>query len=135
MSLDFHVKCSDAFQQLADAHNEEIEKRAPAKVKYGEKDFDGLKYERKSGSKGDYEQASKEANENSEVFRALQKILVDKGGFWQSSTHKYWIHSGNVDLIDRRRKDRDSNPHTRMDESLANIRRAGETLAPSTQHK
>jgi len=127
-SVEFLVKLRDAAQMIADAATEQLEKMTPPEVKYDNKDFENLKYETKSGSKGDYQQASKEANENSEVFRALQKLLVDKGGFWQSSTHKYWIHSGNTDLIDRRRKDQASNPHARMDQSLANIRSAGERL-------
>ena len=27
MSIEFHVKCRDAFQMLADAHNDELEKK------------------------------------------------------------------------------------------------------------
>jgi len=128
MSLEFHVKCRDAYQQLADAHNEEIESRTPLEVKYDAKHFDTLKWVSKTGAKGTYEQTTKEANNNSEVFQALQKILNEKGGFWQNSNHKYWQHQGNPSIIDRRRKNESSNPHRRMDNTLHNIREAGERL-------
>lgn len=105
MSVDFLVKLRDAAQMIADAANEQIEKMAPTEVKYSKKDFDDkLKWETKEGSKGAYEQTTKAANENSPVFQALQKILTDHSGFWQSSSQKYWLHSGDSSIIDRRKK-------------------------------
>lgn len=139
MSIEFHVKCRDAFQQLADTHNEEIERRTPPEVKYGEKDFEKLKWYTKEGTKGSYKQTTKEANNNNEVFQALQNILKDRSGFWQSTNYKFWVHSGNPNIIDKRRKEKTQaqtpskpqqslDPHERMDQNLANIKQAGEKL-------
>lgn len=104
LSVDLYVKLRDAHQMLADAYNEHLEKMVPSEVNYGEKDFDSLKWEMKSGTKGDYQQTTKEANDNNEVFQALKQILQDHKGFWQSPNYKFWVHSGNPDVIDRRLK-------------------------------
>lgn len=104
MSVDFYVKARDGAQLIADAANEQLEKMAPPSVKYGEKDFDNLKWKTKEGIKADYQETTKEANDNNEVFQALQKILQDHGGFWQSPNYKFWVHSGNADIVDRRLK-------------------------------
>jgi len=98
------VKLRDAGAMIMDAANKQLEKMTPTSVKYGEKDFDGLKWETKEGTKSPYEQTTKEANNDSEVFQALQRILSGHKGFWQGSTHKYWNHQGAVDLVDRRKK-------------------------------
>lgn len=103
-SVEFLVKLRDAAQMITDATNEQLEKMAPSEVKYGEKDFDSLKWETKSGTKGEYQQTTKEANNNNEVFQALTQILQDHEGFWQSSIHKYWFHQDNQYIIDRRKK-------------------------------
>jgi hypothetical protein len=105
MSVEFYVKVRDGAQMIADAANEQLEKMPPHQVKYSEKDFDGLKWETKEGIKGDYQQTTKEANQNSEVFQALKQILQDHKGFWQTSSHKYWTHKGDPDTIDRRKKE------------------------------
>ena len=104
MSVEFHIKARDAYQMLADAHNEEIEKMTPKEVKYSEDAFNKLSWTEKEGTKGNYEQTTKEANQDSEIFRALRQVLQDHKGFWQNSTHKYWNHQGNPDIIDRRKK-------------------------------
>ena len=104
MSVDFWVKLRDAGQLIADAANEQLEKMVPVQVKYDPKDFDSLKWETKTGGKGEYQQTTKESNKNSEVFQALQKILSDHNGFWQDSGQKYWFHQDNTDIIDRRKK-------------------------------
>jgi len=103
-SVEFLLKLRDAAQIIADAANEQLEKMAPGKVKYDQKDFDSLKWTTKSGAKGEYEQATKEANNSSEVFQTLKQILQEHKGFWQNSSHKYWVHQGNPDIIDRRKK-------------------------------
>jgi len=105
MNVEFLVKLRDAASMIVDAANEQLEKIAPSSVKYDEKDFDNLKWETKEGTKADYQQTTKEANENSEVFQALKQILQDHKGFWQSSSHKYWFHQNNQDIIDRRKKE------------------------------
>ena len=104
MSVEFYVKVRDAGQMLADAANEQLEKMAPSEVKYGEKDFDSLKWETKTGTKAEYQQTTKEVNQNNDVFQALKKILQSHKGFWQNSSYKYWDHQGNADIIDRRGK-------------------------------
>ena len=103
-SVDFLVKLRDATTMIADACNEQLEKLAPPSVKYDVKDFDSLKWETKTGTKGEYQQTTKEANNNSEIFQALQQVLSDSKGFWQNSSHKFWFHRENRDIIDRRRK-------------------------------
>ena len=102
--IEFLVKLRDAFQMATDATNDYLETQAPGDVKTKTEDFETLKWTVKSGTKSDYEQTTKEANDNSEVFRALQKILSDHQGFWQNSKCKYWNHQGGLDIIDRRRK-------------------------------
>ncbi|UCE16213.1 MAG: hypothetical protein JSV12_00930 [Candidatus Bathyarchaeota archaeon] len=106
-SVNFLVKMRDAATMIADACNEELEKKAPVVAKIDakdSKDFDRLPWIKKEGTKAAYEQTTKEANQNNEVFQTLQQILADKKGFWQSSTHKYWVHQGDVNVIDRRKK-------------------------------
>jgi vacuolar-type H+-ATPase subunit E/Vma4 len=104
MSVEFLVKLRDATQMIADAANEQLEKMTPSEVRYGENDFDSLKWETKSGTKGEYQQTTKEANDNNEVFQALKQILQDHKSFWQNSSYKYWFHQNNPDIIDRRKK-------------------------------
>ena len=48
-NIEFLVKLRDAAEMIADAANEQLEKMAPPEVKYGEKDFDSLKWETKAG--------------------------------------------------------------------------------------
>jgi hypothetical protein len=104
MRLEFLIKLRDGATMIADAAQEQLEKLAPCDVKHDLKDFASLRWETKQGTKASYEQTSKEANNNSEAFQGLQKILQGHNGFWQSSTHKYWIHRDNLDKIDRRKK-------------------------------
>lgn len=73
-------------------------------VKPTEEDFNKLLWERKTGTKGDYEQTSKDTNNNSQVFQALQAAVREKGGFRIISNYKYWLHQNDVNVIDRRRK-------------------------------
>jgi len=101
--VEFLVKLRDAAQMIADAADEQLEKIKPPTVKYDSKDFDKLSWTVKEGTKSSYEQTTKEANDN-EIFKALQQILADHKGFWQSSTYKYWNHQDNQDIIDRRKK-------------------------------
>lgn len=102
MSVEFVLKLRDAAQQIADAANEYLEKQAPADVRAKTEDFNKLSWTVKEGTKGNYEQTSKEANQNNEIFQELQQILADHKGFWQNSSYKYWNHQDNLDIIDRR---------------------------------
>ena len=101
--IEFLVKLRDATQQIADATNEYLETMAPVDMReLG--DFDGLKWTQKDGSKGPYQQTSKEANNNSKEFQTLQEKLKEKNGFWQTKSFKFWTHRDNPDIIDRRAK-------------------------------
>ena len=71
---------------------------------YSDKDFDGLFWETKTGTKGEYQQTNKKANNNHPVFQALQAILKEKDGFCILGGYKFWTHQGDVNLIDRRKK-------------------------------
>jgi len=104
MSTEFYVKMRDEHQMIADGCNEQLEKMTPSEVKYNKKDLDNLKWQTKSGAKGEYQQTTKEANGNSEAFQALKQILQEHKGFWQNSSHKYWVHQVNADIIDRRKR-------------------------------
>jgi len=97
MSLEFFIR-------VRDACNEEIERMTPPEVKYDKKDFDDLKWGTKEGTKGEYQQTTKEINQNSEVFQTLQKILQDHKGFYQNSGWKYWFHREDKNIVDRRKK-------------------------------
>ena len=104
MSVKFLLKLRDTAQMIADAANEQLEKMPPPEVRHSKEDFDKLFWEDLQGSKGPYQQTSKEANSNSEVFQGLQTILKEHNGFCNIGTYKYWAHQGNLDLIDRRKK-------------------------------
>lgn len=104
MSVEFLLKLRDAAQMIADAAEEYLEKQAPTDVRAKTEDFNKLSWTKKEGTKGDYEQTTKEANQNSEIFQVLQQILTEHKGFWQSSDHKYWFHQNNRDIIDKRKK-------------------------------
>ena len=73
-------------------------------VKHDSKDFDKLSWKKIDGSKGPYFQATKEANQDSELFQALQTVLKNHNGFCQLADFKYWNHNQNVDIIDRRQR-------------------------------
>lgn len=103
MSVEFLVKLRDACQMIADAANEQLEKMAPADIKYKPKDFDKLFWENLNGSKGPFQRTSKKATNNSDLFQGLQQILKDHKGFCHLGDFKYWFDQGNQDVIDRRR--------------------------------
>jgi len=67
-------------------------------------DFDKLFWETKEGGKGPYQQTSKSATGNSDLFRALQTQLKKNKGYWKHRGFDYWLHQGDKDVIDRRRK-------------------------------
>ena len=80
------------------------ERIVPIDIKYDPKDFDKLFWERKQGTKGIYEQTSKKATNNSDLFQALQKILKEHGGFVQLGDYRFWFHQQDEDVVDRRKK-------------------------------
>jgi len=103
MSVEFVLKLRDAAQMIADAAEEYLQKEAPADVRAKTEDFNKLSWAEIEGSKSPYEQTTKEANQNSEVFQALQKVMAEHKGFWQNANYKYWDHQGDKDTIDRRK--------------------------------
>jgi len=66
-------------------------------------DFNKLPYEKKQGTKGEYEQTSKRSTNNSVLFQALQAKLREHSGFWQHQRFKFWFHQQDQDVIDRRK--------------------------------
>ena len=54
------------------------------------------------GTKGDYEQVSRKLA-RVEVFDRLATELKKHGGFWVHGGFKYWVHSGDESVVDRRR--------------------------------
>lgn len=104
MSVDFLVKLRDACQMIADAANEQLEKMSPAKTEYNPQDFDKLFWENLEGMKGPFQRTSKKANNNSEVFQALQKVLKEHKGFCHIEDYRYWFDQKNEDVVDRRKK-------------------------------
>lgn len=104
MSVDFLVKMRDAATMIADACNEELEKIAPSSIKYNEEAVNKLPWETKTGSKGEYQQTSKQTTNNHPDFQALQAIVKKKNGFCILGGYKYWQHQGATDIIDRRRR-------------------------------
>ena len=104
MSVEFILKLRDAAQMMADAANDYLEKQVPKNVKVNAEDFNKLSWTEKEGSRSPYEQTTKEANQNSDVFQALQQKLSEHDGFWENTAYKYWNHQGDKDTIDRRKK-------------------------------
>jgi hypothetical protein len=65
--------------------------------------FDGLFWETKKGTKGEYEQTSERANQNSDLWKALKAKVKEHKGFWQSSGFKFWFHQQDETVVDRRK--------------------------------
>lgn len=63
---------------------------------------DKLFWEKKQGSKGEFEQTSEKANQNSDAWKTLQAKLKANGGFWQDAGKKYWYHNRSEAIVDRR---------------------------------
>lgn len=90
--------------KVRDAANEALDQLTPTEAKHDAKDFDKLNWSEKQGTKGAYQQTGKEANNNSELFGDLQKILGDHKGFCVIGDYKYWSFSKNPDVVGRRKK-------------------------------
>jgi hypothetical protein len=102
ITLEDAVKIRDHTQAIADTWNEIIDRHAPTAVtinKPTQANFNALNWIKKTGSKGEYEQA---VNDNSEAFRTLQMYLKESKGFTQLFGFKVWIHNNDENTIDRR---------------------------------
>jgi len=66
-------------------------------------DFDKLFWEKKAGTKGEFEQTSEKANANSALWQQLKAKLKEHKGFWQHGKFKFWFDMQNENVIDRRK--------------------------------
>ena len=66
-------------------------------------DFSKLVWTKKEGTKGEFEQASEETNNNSELWKTLKTNLKQHNGFWQNQGFKYWFDRQQETVVDRRR--------------------------------
>lgn len=58
----------------------------------------------REGTKGKYQQTTRETANNKFVFAALQKKIRENDGFRQIDNFKYWFHRDDGNVIDRRPK-------------------------------
>ena len=66
-------------------------------------DFNKLFWEKKTGTKGEFEQTSERANGNNDLWKVLRAKLKEAKGFWQHDGFKFWFDMGNESVIDRRK--------------------------------
>jgi len=66
-------------------------------------DFSRLFWEKKTGTKGEFEQTSERANGNNDLWKALRAKLKESKGFWQHAEYKYWNDMQQETIIDRRK--------------------------------
>ena len=82
-----------------------LEKKVPLEPEDEDKEeFNGLFWEELQGAKGSFERTSKKANNNSQLFQALQATLKRKKGFCYIGDYMYWFDNNDPDVIDRRKK-------------------------------
>lgn len=97
--VDMLVKLRDGLQMAIDGIQEYLESKSPRE----EDDYGKLFWETRQGEKGPYQQTSKAANSNCDLFQALQKNLKQHNGFWRHQGFTYWFHQGDFGVVDRRR--------------------------------
>jgi hypothetical protein len=66
-------------------------------------DVSKLFWEKKQGEKGEYEQTSEKANQNSDLWKTLKVKVKEHKGFWQNGGYKFWFHQQDENVIDRRK--------------------------------
>ena len=66
-------------------------------------DFEKLFWEKKTGTKGEFEQTSEKANNNSDLWKTLKAKLKQHNDFWQNQGFRYWFDMKNENVIDRRK--------------------------------
>jgi hypothetical protein len=64
--------------------------------------FDELPWIEQQGTKGPYQQTSRQKCQPCN-FDRLKAELKSHGGFWEHNGWKYWFHAKDENLIDRRR--------------------------------
>lgn len=68
-----------------------------------ELDFNKLFWEKKTGTKGEFEQTSERVNGNNDLWKVLKAKLKEAKGFWQHGGFKFWNDMQNETVIDRRK--------------------------------
>lgn len=103
--VDFLVKLRDGATIIADACQERLEKLSPIGPQESKEnlDFSSLTWEKKTGTKGEFEQTSDKANNNSELWQQLQTKMKEHKGFWQYRGFKYWFDRQQESVVDRRK--------------------------------
>jgi len=86
----------------------DAQKEGPQETK--ELDLARLPWEKRQGEKGEYEQTSERASQNSDVWKQLKAKLKEHKGFWQNSGYKFWFHQQDETVIDRRKAQEYSSP-------------------------
>ena len=68
-----------------------------------ELDFNKLFWEKKTGTKGEFEQTSERANQNCVLWQQLKTKLKENKDFCQHSGFKFWFDMQQETVIDRRK--------------------------------
>ena len=99
MSIEFHVKCRDAYQMLADAHNEQLEKMNPTRTET-QYNPENIKWIKTEGSKGPYERYPKpgERLDATPDYRGLLADLNAHKGRLQRAGLFYWLFTDNITI-------------------------------------
>ena len=66
-------------------------------------DFGKLPWQKKTGTKGEFEQTSEKVNNNSELWQQLRAKLKEHSGFRQYRGYKYWFDRQQGSVVDRRK--------------------------------
>lgn len=104
MSEDLAAETLLEFLNAAEAGVAAAKQRMKERMKLEENlDFSKLFWEKKTGTKGESEQTSEKANQNSDLWKALKAKLKEHQGFWQDSGFKFWFDMNQENVIDRRR--------------------------------
>jgi len=99
MSVEFHVKCREAYQLLADAHNDEIEKKNPERIEQNYNP-ETIKWSRTTGPNGVYERypAQNETPEATPDYKGLLADLNVHKGRLQRAGLFYWLFTDGVTI-------------------------------------
>ena len=88
---------ADYSEELQD----EVAETTPNDVHHG--DYNKLFWEDLQSTKGPFQQTSKKATNNSDLFQELKAKLKKHKGFCIIGPFKYWFHYQDQDIIDRRK--------------------------------
>jgi hypothetical protein len=99
--VEFHIKCRDAFQTLADAHAELLEARCPFTAWAP----DEIPWTRTEGARGTYERypAPGQRAETTTDFKNLVADLKNHNGKLTRAGYFYWLFRDNATIGRKRR--------------------------------